>query len=304
MSTVRKIVVFGYGYQGYSAAKLIMRMEDVEFYGFADNSEYKQGCYAWSKKILCFNELKALCHNEDVEVVIAAGAWKEIEKQCNDEDVPIYGIYLDGRISRYPFADFSKLDFSHDIRLYAGDICDEYHLNESNLYGLSLKRNDDRHIKHNITQPYPLPDDCVSSYEAECVFEYIEYNRLQDVINEIWRILKRGGVLRVCLPDNNSPIIKRRVMTDKNGNILFDVGCGGNYGKDGICDGGSVWFPTYDNFADLLNNTKFNRIEWLCYFSNDEILHRRKINSDNGYVNRVMGCKDEDIYSMVIDCYK
>ncbi len=88
------------------------------------------------------------------------------------------------------FLEIKNLDY---IFLYAGDILDIEEYNIKGLFGLSINRSDKRHIKHDITVAYPLMDNCVDCYQAEDVFEHIEYDKLIGVINEIYRILKPGG---------------------------------------------------------------------------------------------------------------
>ena len=116
---------------------------------------------------------------------------------------------------------FERLDLSKQITLYAGDICDEEHLKNPNLYGLSIHKADKRHILADITNEYPLPDNSIYSYQAEDVLEHIEPQKLVDTINEIYRILG-DGVFRICLPDYNSPYLKNISMKSKEGRILFD----------------------------------------------------------------------------------
>ena len=93
-------------------------------------------------------------------------------------------------------------------------------------------------------------------------------------------------------------------MCDQNGKMLFDVAGGGTYGAEGIQGNGSIYFATYENFNRTLADTKFTKIEWLCYYAEDGKLHKKYIDMENGYVNRVSNESDKDVYCLVVDCYK
>ena len=303
---MKKIIVFEYGFLGVLVADRIKRTEGYEFCGFADNSPHKQGKIVAGRKILDIDQLNELNRTERISIVIASNRWKEIVEQCITNNLSIEAIYIDGRLSSYPLADFTQLDLSTDIRLYAGNICREdwHHWNDPNLFALSINKHDDKHIIHDINNHYPLPDCSIASYEAECVFEYIEYDKLQDVVNEIWRILKPDGTLRICLPDYNSKYLKNRTMMDDEGVLLFDAGCGGYIDADGFKRDSSFFFPTRDVIDSILVDSRFSCIEWLCFFSDDGVIHRKKMDESRGFVQRVMGRNDEDIYCMVVDCRK
>jgi len=79
--------------------------------------------------------------------------------------------------------------------------------------GLSLNESDSRHIQHNVTEPLPFPDDCVDVYQSEDVFEHIDPGKLPSVINEIYRVLKPGGLFRLSLPDYRCNILRERSFT-------------------------------------------------------------------------------------------
>lgn len=303
---MKNIYIFGYGYQGTILAKKIYRDTNYKFCGFVDNSIYKQGNYAYNSKIISFEELVEKNKDEEIFVIIACEEYyREMVEQCEKCKIAIEGVFLDGRIKRYPFANFEMLDLSQEIKLYAGDIMDDIHLNEPNLYALSITQNDDKHILHDITEPYPLPDGCICSYEAECVLELINQSKLIDAINEIYRILKPGGNLRITVPDYYSPYLKRRAMRDKDGNILYDAGetYAVKYGENGLI-GGWTRFTNYDDLKNILEQTKFKNINWICYHTKDEILHKKIIDYSNGYNKRIKNHEDIDEYCILVDCMK
>ncbi len=171
--------------------------------------------------------------------------------------------------------------WSH-IRLYAGDIPDmrEY----DGLIGLSLTRNDSRHIRHDITKPLPLPDNSVDSFQAEDVFEHIKYDQLVSIINEIFRILKPGGLLRVSLPDYGCDILRDRSLKDTRGDIVFDPDGGGTSENPG-----HVWFPRINNVKALFCQSRFaeyGEMDYLHYYQMEGTFITRQIDYKKGHVQR------------------
>ena len=300
---MKNVVIFGYGYQGIQAHKWLKKQKGYTFYGFVDNSVYKQGNYVGGLKILSMDELAQIWDKHNISVIIAAGKWWEIDSQCKKRGIPIEGVYEDGSIRCSNYLEFGQLDLSEDIKLYAGDICDAVHLNEKNLYGLSINKADERHIYHNIMEKYPLPDGCISRYELEEVLEYIPRELQKSTLNEICRILKPESLCRITIPDFNSPYLRERTMMSKDGKFMFDAGAGGNYNENGI-ENGNIYFPTYEDFNEILKRTDFSSIDWLCYYTSDGVLHKKYIDMSKGYNNRVKNGTDENVYSMVVDCYK
>ena len=304
-SCFMNIIIFGYGYEG---VKLYRELEDSNKYnviGFADNSLYKQGNRVGSNIIMSMDELIQLKETVDYSVLIDAKKWYEIGQQLENYDIPIEGIYQNGSIETYDRMSFERLDLTKKIVLYAGDIYDEIHMSDENLYGLSISKADSKHILHDIRIKYPLPDNCIFSYQAEDVLEHIEQERLVMVIDEIYRILKKRGLFRICLPDYFSPYLKNTAMKDEHGNIIFDPTGGGDWGSKGVINGGHLWFPNYITVKRLLEKTKFRNINFLCYHTEEGILMKKEIDYLKGYVIRVpeQECKNP-VYSMVVDCYK
>src|SRR5437764_919670 len=89
---------------------------------------------------------------------------------------------------------WQEVDSRELIRLYAGDVPASHPSPIETFVGLSLKKSDAQHIQHDILNPMPLPDNCVDRYQSEDVFEHIEYAQLRAVIDEIYRVLKPGGL--------------------------------------------------------------------------------------------------------------
>jgi len=301
---MKNIIVFGYGYIGCQIYKKLEKTNKYHMMGFADNSPLKQGYIAFDYPIRSLSQLKELQNNVEFSVVIASNAWVEIGKQLEEIGIAIEGICINEEIEPYQPMSFDKIDFLKPVYLYAGDICDEIHMSNPYLYGLSINKCDNKHILHDITQKYPLLDECIDNYQAEDVLEHIELKYMKETINEIYRILKVGGIFRICLPDYYSPYLKRVSMKEQEGNIIFDPTGGGILTKEGVKQGGHVWFPTYKKMEEILSSSSFREIKFLCYHTEDERLIRKEIDFSKGYIRRIPMNDSDMIYSMVIDCYK
>lgn len=180
------------------------------------------------------------------------------------------------RVSWKDLKDFTK------IKLYAGDVPDliEY----EGLIGLSLSQNNYRHILHDITKPFPLPDDSIDSFQAEDVLEHISYEKLASVINEIFRILKPNGLFRLSLPDYGCDVLQNRSIKEPSGQIVFDPSGGGTF-----LNPGHIWFPRIDNVKSLLDKTAFSiagKIEYFHYYNMDGTFIMKPIDYLKGHVRR------------------
>lgn len=301
-----QIIIFGYGLGGVKLYRELADSDECEVIGFADNSPYKQHKTVGKYNIFSLNDLVNLKSEKEFSVVIAANKWFVIGEELEKHHIRIEGIYKNGEIYKYDRMSFERLDFSREIVLYAGDIEDDVHMSEPNLYGLSISKADSKHILHDITNKYPLPDNSIYSYQAEDVLEHIEYGKLTEVINEIYRILQKGGLFRICLPDYYSAYLSDISMRDKDGNIVFDPTGGGSFGINGVENAGHVWFPNYLIVRDLLESTKFGKIDFLCYHTEKGELIKKDIDLSKGYIKRLpkVDDKNKPVYSIVVDCYK
>jgi SAM-dependent methyltransferase len=165
------------------------------------------------------------------------------------------------------------------------------------MLGLSLSRSDKKHIRHNITYRHDLPDNSVSIYQAEDVFEHINYASLKFVVKEIFRLLKSGGLFRLSVPDYNNPkyLKDEFVLKSTDGNVVFDPWGGGDYeletGK--VINGGHIWFPKYETVKNLLETVEWASVNFLQYYDENKNIHGQEVDYSKCYVHR----KD----SMIID---
>lgn len=206
---------------------------------------------------------------------------------------------------------FSDIKYKENIYLYAGDCINN--ISQYPFIGLSLQCNNNTNIQHDILNKMDLFDNSVDIYQSEDVFEHIEYDKLQDVINEIYRVLKPGGLFRLSMPDYRCDILYNRSEKNDDNKIIFDKGGGGDYDYENkkVINGGHVWFPKYELVESLLNKTSFqkNKINFLHYYDINNNSINKVIDYSKGHINRT---PDYDIrvkhpyrtMSIVVDCYK
>lgn len=209
---------------------------------------------------------------------------------------------------------FEDIKYKKNIFLYCGDLqVTSLTKTGINFIGLSLHRNDRYHINHDITKKIDLLDNSVDIVQSEDVMEHIEYDLLPSCINDIYRILKPGGLFRLSMPDYCCDVLYNRSVKDKNGNIIFDAGGGGNYDEINkkVINGGHLWFPKYKLVKELIEKTNFenDKVEFLHYYDNEKKPILKNINYKMGYIRRTPD-NDERVMnprrpmSIVLDCYK
>jgi predicted SAM-dependent methyltransferase len=202
---------------------------------------------------------------------------------------------------------FSDLPQITKVYLYAGDVPPMKEYRE--YIGLSLKQWNKNHIKHDVLKKYPIADNSIERYQSEDVFEHIEYEELPRVINEIFRVLKTGGLFRLSLPDYNCDILHERSQKDENGEIIFDSLGGGKFVDGKVINGGHVWFPTYIKVKELLEKTEFKNFTFLHYYQEMGKGITNTIDYSQGFVMRTPDNDDrvKNPYrplSLVVDCIK
>jgi len=209
---------------------------------------------------------------------------------------------------------FSDIINNKNIYLYLGDLpYNRITLTKKQFIGLSLGQDNNTHIKHDVTKPFELNNNTIDIIQSEDVMEHIEYSKLQDSINEIYRILKPDGLFRLSLPTYECDVLYNRSLKDDDNNIIFDSGGGGSYDyiNKKVIGGGHVWFPTYKSVKQLLLFTHFkeDKIHFLHYYDCENKPVINDIDYSLGFIERT---PDHDIrvqnpkrpMSIVVDCYK
>lgn len=215
-------------------------------------------------------------------------------------------------ISKLKTIDFCRIRFEDlltykQLFLYAGDIPDmkEYR----KFIGLSINQHNRRHIRHDVTQKIPLPDQSVDLFQSEDVFEHIEPDLLPAVINEIYRLLKPGGVFRLSLPDYQCDLLYHRTQKNEKGELVFDPVGGGQYQNGKVIKGGHVWFPDYMQVKEILAKTRFQDLRFYHYYNEQGEGVTLPIDYSIAYVKRTPD-HDERVrmpyrpMSIVVDCIK
>jgi len=177
---------------------------------------------------------------------------------------------LKNRLQKFIVKSFTKkitfevLASHKSVYLYAGDLPNDSRY--SKYIGLSITRQNAKHILHDVTNLIPLPDESVDGFQSEDVFEHIPSEKLTSVINEIYRVLKPGCNFRLSVPDYRCNVLYDRSKKDENGAIIFDPGGGGDYINGAVINGGHLWFPNYEKVKKILSQSKFTDIKYLHYY--------------------------------------
>jgi hypothetical protein len=116
----------------------------------------------------------------------------------------------------------------NNICLYAGKLnntriyeTNKLRENQYKFYGLIINKdeikdkkiyNTKNHKKCDITKDLlnMFEINSIQTFVSEQVFEHIEYNKLEKTINDIYKILKPGGLLRISLPDYSADVLLNR----------------------------------------------------------------------------------------------
>jgi len=223
---------------------------------------------------------------------------------------------------------FEILSKKPEIYLYAGDLKQwnyvpvekRFQLTNKKWVGLTLPEygkhgkgtKDENHIHFDILNKMPLKENSVDIYQSEDVHEHLEFNLLENQVNEIYRVLKPGGLFRLSIPDYNCDLLFNRTTKDENGQLMFDEAGGGwyDYNKKKVMGNGHVWFPTYEKVKNLLDKTKFKNINFLQYWTSRTNFVLNNIDYQKGYITRTPDNDRRVMYpvrrpmSIVVDCYK
>ena len=92
-----------------------------------------------------------------------------------------------------------------------------------NFIGLALNPTHDREMKQNALDVLPFSDESISKIQSQDVFEHLPFDKLPFVFDEIYRVLRRGGVFRLSVPDYRSPLLKRRSIYNEKGMVIGDL---------------------------------------------------------------------------------
>lgn len=300
---MEKLILWGAGRIGAEAYAVLKRLYDVVAWG--DNDIYKHNLIYKGIPVIDFNEL--LENYEDCKVVISMADYYEEADRLSRNGVCVLGYYGIIRRKVLPWRRIEWKDIeTGNVRLYAGDIYQNFDkYPDEYVICCSLTNSNYRCIRHDITQPCPLPSNTIESYQIEDVLEHIEYNKAVYVLNEIYRILKRGGVLRLSMPDFHSPLNLHNSFVDRVGKVVYDPCGGGKFVKGKVCDRGHVWFPTYESVLRIIEQSDFRKYKFYRWYDVQGNIHAEDIDYKFGYIGQTKENSIEKVdFSLVVDCFK
>jgi predicted SAM-dependent methyltransferase len=112
-------------------------------------------------------------------------------------------------------------------------------------------------VLHNLTEPFPLPDNSVDRILAEEVLEHLSMPDVGQLLMECYRILKPGGMMRIGVPDYNHP----------KDSFTLKLGYDPRYPNHKI-------LTTYSVMLNLLERTPFQRFEFYHFWDKGEFIHK------------------------------
>jgi len=168
-----------------------------------------------------------------------------------------------------------------------------------NFVGLALHPAHDREVAHDATAALPFADATIAKVQAQDVLEHLPLDRVPFVLDEIYRVLKPGGVFRLSVPDYRSPVMKRRSIYDARGRVTGDMLMGATpyfddttgdarvrFSEDGHAH---VWFPRYELITHLILKSEIRKsgeIKFYQCFLDDHTYLCEPVPENEMYVQR------------------
>jgi SAM-dependent methyltransferase len=144
-----------------------------------------------------------------------------------------------------------------------------------NFVGLALHPAHDREVAHDATTALPFADSSIAKVQAQDVLEHLPLDKMPFVLDEIYRVLKPGGVFRLSVPDYRSPVLKRRSIYDARGRVTGDLLMGATpYFDDTTSDArvrfsedghAHIWFPRYELVTHLILKSEIRKSDIKFY---------------------------------------
>lgn len=138
-----------------------------------------------------------------------------------------------------------------------------------NFIGLALNPAHAREIRHDATAALPFGEASIAKIQSQDVFEHLPFEKVPFVLDEVYRVLKPGGVFRLSVPDYRSPVMKRRSVYDWRGRVTGDLLMGATpyldettgdarvrFSEDGHAH---VWFPRYELVTHLILKSQIRK---------------------------------------------
>jgi SAM-dependent methyltransferase len=144
-----------------------------------------------------------------------------------------------------------------------------------NFTGLALEPAHDRETKHDLAAALPYPAGSIAKIQAQDVLEHLAFDKVPFVLDEIYRVLKPGGIFRLSVPDYRSPVLKRRSIYDARGRVIGDLLMGAasyldpatgearvRFSEDGEAH---LWFPRYELITHLVLKSELRKAQIRFY---------------------------------------
>ncbi len=169
-----------------------------------------------------------------------------------------------------------------------------------NFIGLALNPAHEREMAHNAVEALPFADGAIAKVQSQDVFEHLPFEKLPFVLDEIWRVLKPGGVFRLSVPDYRSPVLKRRSVYDHRGRVTGDLMMGATpyfdsatgdartrFSEDGDAH---IWFPRYELVTHLIlkSDIRKSTIRFYQGFLDDQTFLAEPIPDEEMFVQRAL----------------
>jgi hypothetical protein len=161
--------------------------------------------------------------------------------------------------------------------LYYGNLSpEELQFSESRFVGLALHVLHERDVSHSAYDRLPCQEQSIEKIQAEDVFEHLEFNSVPKILDDIYRVLIKGGTFRLSVPDYLSQHNLEDSFFDSKGKILGDTASGATitydrsipgkrviFTKDG---GAHLWFPTYDLVNELISKSEIRKCSEIVFY--------------------------------------
>ncbi len=169
-----------------------------------------------------------------------------------------------------------------------------------NFIGLALEPAHEREVRHDLAAALPYSAGSIAKVQAQDVLEHLPFERVPFVLDEIYRVLKPGGVFRLSVPDYRSPVHRRRSLYDWRGRVTGDLMMGAEPYFDAatgdarirFAEGGEahLWFPRYELITHLVLKSEIrkSRITFWQAFLDDHTFLAEPFPEDEMYVQRAL----------------
>ena len=169
-----------------------------------------------------------------------------------------------------------------------------------NFVGLALEPAHAREVRHDLTAALAYGDNSIAKIQAQDVLEHLPFERVPFVLDEIYRVLKPGGVFRLSVPDYRSPVHRRRSVYDWRGRVTGDLLMGAEPYFDSTTGDARIrfsgngeahlWFPRYELITHLVLKSEIRKTQITFWqgFLDDHAFLAEPFPENEMYVQRAL----------------